>query len=374
MPPLSLVVIQPTSFCNLDCKYCYVPTRTDSYLMSDEVLSVAFQQIFESELVGDQIEILYHAGEPLAAGLAFYRKAIEIANRANTRAIKVTHSIQTNGTLVNREWATLFLENDFDIGISLDGHAFIHDRNRLSRSGRPSHEPAVKGLRILQDVGLYVGAICVVTDFSLKYPDEIFDFFIDHNIPSLGFNIEETENDHQESVFLADPGKWEKAYSDFFSRIFQRQHSSPHLRVREFIETFDTAARIRHNPAYYRRPVEARDFGMITINKHGKVTTYCPEFAGLKNPEFNDFIIGDIMTQSLTEMFNGDPFIKLRKEIHKSIFACASSCPFFEFCGGTNFSNKFAEHRRLDVTMTSSCRLHRQTIIRTLLEEIESNS
>lgn len=367
MGPLSIVVIQPTSFCNLDCAYCYVPGRTEKQLMSDEILEAAFQCAFSSGFLGDEVEILYHAGEPLAAGLPFYQRAVEFAQKANLNGLKVTHSIQTNGTMVTPAWARFFAEHQFEIGISLDGPSFIHDVNRVTRSGRGSHEAALRGLLLLQDAGLYVGAVCVLSTLSLSHPDEIFDFFVDHGVPSVGFNIEETENYHKESAFLRATGDWEEIYSQFVARIYQRHLDHPSLRIREFIDVFDTASRLRANPFYFRRPVEARDLGMITINKAGKVTTYCPEFAGSKSLEYNDFVIGDVREQTLREMIEGDAFKKLSLAIHESQKLCAKSCSFFEFCGGSHFSNKYSEFGRLDVSETASCRLHRQVLTRALL-------
>lgn len=130
-----LLVLQPTSLCNLDCSYCYVPDRRSGTIMSRETLEATLRLFLTSALVGNALTILWHAGEPLAAGLGFYREAARLIRACNTRAIGVIQSIQTNATLLNQEWGSFFRDEGFDVGVSVDGPAHVHDFHRRRLDG-----------------------------------------------------------------------------------------------------------------------------------------------------------------------------------------------------------------------------------------------
>lgn len=125
-----LIIIQPTSFCNLNCRYCYVPFRQDHNFMSDEVLDSAIKLSLESPFLQNEVEFLYHAGEPLTVGIDFYKKAMQFIERYNSKNINVINNIQTNGVLLNDKWCTFLKDYHFKVGISIDGPEFLHDKNR----------------------------------------------------------------------------------------------------------------------------------------------------------------------------------------------------------------------------------------------------
>jgi len=98
--PLELLVIQPTPYCNLDCDYCYLPSRNDRHRLSMEILDAALERVLESPYLGGDFTLLWHAGEPLAVPPAFYDAAtdrIRAAVARHTPGLTVEQSIQTNG-------------------------------------------------------------------------------------------------------------------------------------------------------------------------------------------------------------------------------------------------------------------------------------
>ena len=117
--PLELLVLQSTPFCNLDCSYCYLPNRRSTKRMSMEVLEATVKEVFSSGIVDQQVTVLWHAGEPLAPGVKYYRQAIEIVERHAPKDVKVRYSVQTNGTLINDDWCQLFNEKNFEVGVSV---------------------------------------------------------------------------------------------------------------------------------------------------------------------------------------------------------------------------------------------------------------
>src|SRR5437870_5608966 len=74
----TLIVIQPTPFCNIDCRYCYLPQRTDTTRLAFSVISNLFRKLFASHLIGTSLVVVWHAGEPLVMGVDFYERAFEL--------------------------------------------------------------------------------------------------------------------------------------------------------------------------------------------------------------------------------------------------------------------------------------------------------
>ena len=147
---LELFVVQPTSFCNLDCSYCYLPNRDSSHVMSDAVLAKTFERLFTTRFLGSEVSIVWHAGEPLSVSIAFYEKALALIENLNIRNHKIRHHVQTNGTAINQNWCSFLKRHNFQIGISIDGPAFIHDSHRVRRSGAGTHINVMRGVELLR--------------------------------------------------------------------------------------------------------------------------------------------------------------------------------------------------------------------------------
>ncbi len=367
---INIVVVQPTSLCNLNCRYCYVPNRRDKNRMSDEVLESVIKKVLSSTLVKGRVQFLWHAGEPLLAGKNFYRNMVAIVNQYNDRGINVEQVLQTNATLIDDEWCDFFKKNNFHVGVSIDGPDFLHDSERQYWSGRPSHAKAMAGYKLLSKYGIQSGALCVLTRESLKYPELIFEFFVENGFKSIAFNPEETENFNLKSSLENDLESTIKDYRRFMGVVFDLQQKKyPHIKVREMAKVFNILAEKRRNPNYYRIPAEIPPLNMITIQKNGDISPYCPEFAGAVSLEYNNFIIGNILTDSIDDLPHSKWFIKIRRDVEKSISMCASSCKYFDLCGSAPLSNKYSENKTLLSTETVSCKLTYQITSDVMIEK-----
>src|SRR5579859_4658145 len=105
-----LVVIQPTSFCNINCRYCYLSSLARSLprRIKPETLERIFQVFFTSSFVADEILFVWHAGEPLVLPIGFYERAFQFQQHWNLKHIKVSNAIQTNATLITQKWCQFF--------------------------------------------------------------------------------------------------------------------------------------------------------------------------------------------------------------------------------------------------------------------------
>lgn len=371
-PHTKLIVIQPTALCNLNCRYCYVPNRRDASRMSPETLGFVANRVFTSPFVRETIEFLWHSGEPLTVGPAYYRDAIRIISEANRNGIDVRHSIQTNGTLINDEWCTLFREHDIRIGVSIDGPAFVHDGSRKDWAGRGSHADALRGLRLLGRNGIPFGVLCVLTSQSLDHATEIFDFLRSQGVTSAAFNLEETEGANRVTSFGGeDFASLAGRYTKFMSTLFDA-HSTcrSEISFREFSKTVGILRSIRVDEKFQNVLPEARDFGILTVRRDGSVTAFSPEFASMDLQTHHGLTIGNVSVQTFAQMFESGAYRRMKGEIDASIDGCRKSCAHFRFCGGAFFSNKLSEHGSLRATETRSCRIHLKALTNLVIEKM----
>jgi uncharacterized protein len=364
---ISLVVLQPTSLCNMNCRYCYVPNRRDATIMPDGILEAVIVKALRSRLVEDCVEFLFHAGEPLTAGRAFYERAADLIDCNNPRGIRVAKAIQTNATLINDEWCRLFKTRNYHIGVSIDGPQLLHDNQRTDWAGKGTFHAVKRGIDRLNEHEIAFGAICVLTRESLAHPEEMFHFFLDNGFPSVGFNIEEIESANRSSSMISADRDETRRIHDEFVRFIERFHDlweadGRRLKVREFFDMAVFIQRKLQRASARRIPDETADFGIITVQKNGDMTPYSPEFAGSPSETYRNFVVGNILESSFDDVSANENFARIRDDVHASLRMCASSCRYFDLCGGAFLSNKFWQNGTLFSTETATCRLTRQAI------------
>jgi uncharacterized protein len=225
MPRIQLLVIQPTPFCNIDCKYCYLPERASKAVVSPETLARLFEEVFASGWAGDHLAVVWHAGEPMVLPVEFYRKAFAMIDRLKPAGLSLNHSFQTNGTLIDDAWCRFLREAQVNIGVSIDGPQRFHDRNRLTRSGRGTFERTIAGIRRLRAAGVPFHVISVLSAESMAAPREMFEFYLAEGIERVCFNVEESEGAHVSESFRA--ADVEAAYYGFLSEFWRLAMASP---------------------------------------------------------------------------------------------------------------------------------------------------
>jgi uncharacterized protein len=366
--PLELLVLQPTPFCNINCSYCYLPDRQSTRQMSAEVLEQTFAWVFSSGLVREPFTLLWHAGEPLVVPRAFYETAITLLERYNRPPVAVHHAVQTNATLIDDDWCRFFAEHDVHPGVSVDGPAFLHDRHRRTRSGKGTFDRVLHGMRLLREHGIFFYVISVLTAESLLYPDELFDFYQQQQIPMVAFNAEEVEGPHTTTSLLG--VEMRERFRRFFSRFMDLALAAdPPLIVREF----DTSAFAIQGPRYGRgsRTQENKPWAIVNVDCEGNFGTYSPELLGISSPRHGSFTLGHVARDPLPAVLAGERFQALESEIGLGVERCRQTCPYFAFCGGGAPANKFFENGSFASTETVACRLSKQTCLDVTLAKLE---
>ncbi|MGZ4199523.1 MAG: anaerobic sulfatase maturase, partial [Thermoleophilia bacterium] len=146
--------------------------------MSDELLERYLRQLIESHRT-TEVTIAWQGGEPMLMGLEFFRRAVELARRFARPGTTVAHTIQTNGTKINGDWARFFRENDFLVGLSVDGPRELHDAYRRDKGGKPTFDRVMRGLAELREHGVEWNALTTVHAANAGHPVEVYRFLRD---------------------------------------------------------------------------------------------------------------------------------------------------------------------------------------------------
>lgn len=368
--PLELVIIQATSFCNLDCDYCYLDNRQLKHTFDLNLIEPIFRAIFTSPFLEGEFTVCWHAGEPLAVPLSFYETAVKGISHLQQELkvnCEVRQTVQTNATLITQSWCDLFLESQFTVGLSIDGPAFLHDTHRKTRKGLGTHKGVMKGVELLQKNNIPTHVICVLTRESLDYPDQIFDFFLENNLQSLGFNVEELEGIHRHSS-LTRPDT-ERAFREFMSHFWDRvAQSNGAISLREFEKVGSILCGSRGK----LRSGLTHPFSILNFDYQGNFSTFDPEMLGVKTKEYGDFFFGNIRSDSLVSICETDKFKRVYGDILEGVKLCSHSCQYFNVCGGGSACNKYWENGTFRSSETMTCRLYEQIITDVVLEKLEA--
>ncbi len=215
---ISVPIVKPVNgLCNLSCSYCYTSGLNECATksrMRPEILKIVIDFFCRDQ---DDIEFIWHGGEPLLAGLDFYRKVVEIQYVWKQQGKKITNFLQTNATLITPEWVNFFAENDFLVGVSLDGPKTFHDQVRHYPNGKGSYDDVVRGINLLYQAEIFNGIICGISTVNHRFPKEIFNFFIAKNIKKLKFaKVKSIGHCKDVSSLVISPAQ----YTDFMIAIF----------------------------------------------------------------------------------------------------------------------------------------------------------
>jgi uncharacterized protein len=183
-PPAFHLLAKPTGpICNLDCEYCFFLSKEmlypgDRFRMADELLETYIIQLLESHRTPD-VTVAWQGGEPTMMGLDFFRRSVELVDKHRKPHQNIAYTIQTNGTLIDEAWAKFFKENDFLVGLSVDGPEKLHDAYRVDKRGLGSFDRVMRGWEALKEQGVDINILCTVHAANSDHPLDVYRFFRD---------------------------------------------------------------------------------------------------------------------------------------------------------------------------------------------------
>jgi uncharacterized protein len=368
MPRTRLLIIQPTPFCNINCSYCYLPGRSSKAVIEYATLWNLFSQLFASGWLKNRLEVVWHAGEPMVLPIDFYVDAFRLIDRLRPRTFEVLHHFQTNGTLIDGKWCELFRRERVRVGVSIDGPKHLHDRYRVTRSGRGTFDKTIAGVRLLRRHQIPFHVISVISTANMASAREMFEFYVEEGIERVAFNVEDSLN-HYVSGVLTEPDS-AAAYYRFLTEFWALARSRQQIKaIREIDEMISAIARPR---GIEGRSQMAEPFDILNVDCSGNVSTFSPELMDVKNETYGDFILGNINRDWLIDLPAKPALARISAEIYAGVLMCRDRCPYFDVCGGGEPANKLSENETFASAETRSCRLTRMTVADVVLNGIDA--
>jgi len=329
MKSLTSILVKPNGpDCNMACTYCFYRRKKtmfgngDLHRMSERVLEQIIRQLMEQS--GTEVSLTWQGGEPTLMGIPFYQKAVAFEQQYG-RGQVVGNGFQTNGLFLDTNWAGFFREYRFLIGLSLDGPRHVHDYYRRTLGGAGTWSQTVERAKMLLDEGVATNALIVVNDYSVQYPDEIYDFHKDLGLTFMQFIpcVESLGDGNSVAPFSVTS----RAYGTFLCRLFDRwrgdfRNGEPGTSVRFFDSLFYTYVGLTPPQCILRK--ECGDY--LVVEHNGDV--YACDF--FVEPAWK---LGNVMDTRLIDMLNGKK--QTRFGMKKAVLprACLS-CPWIEQCRG----------------------------------------
>ena len=365
---LHLAVLQPTPFCNIDCKYCYLPDRQQFHKMSFEVLEQTYRFIFSNPArLRQHIAVAWHVGEPLAIPVSYYEQAFAMQRTFVPPEIEVANWFQTNGTLITQQWCDFFKRWDIKVGVSLDGPEAVHNLNRIDRSGRGTYDKVIRGVELLQKNRIEFDIFAVVPEQSLPYPEELWKFFKGIGSTAIALCLEEAKGNHLCSTLQG--GHTVSQVREFMDSLLRlRDAEDPKIHIREIDYFIDGI------PSWVGgfRLDENVPLCITSIMWNGDVSMFSPELSGIKNVRYGNFVFGNVATDTMDSILKSPKFLRVRDEIEAGVARCKQICPYFCMCGGGSPAHKITEHGTFDATETAACRQRIKTIGDLMVARLEA--
>ncbi|MEF9960479.1 MAG: anaerobic sulfatase maturase [Niameybacter sp.] len=240
MPPINLLIKPASSGCNLACKYCFYYDVSDnrnikSYgKMSTDTLEVIVQKAME--YAEGSCTFAFQGGEPTLVGLPFYEKLIEYQKKYDKENLSIQNAIQTNGTLIDEEWAKFFRKNKFLVGLSMDGHKGVNDELRLYRDGKGTFEKLMETTQLFDKHRVEYNILTVVTRQVAENIKEIYKFYIENNFRYMQFIpcLDEIHEERGAKDYSLTPALYEKFLKDLFDLWYETIKSGEFVYIRYF--------------------------------------------------------------------------------------------------------------------------------------------
>jgi uncharacterized protein len=353
----SYVVMQPTTLCNLDCSYCYLPLRAADRPMSPAVAEAVAVDVNRWAAAG-RCSVVWHGGEPMSAG------RVRLAALMAPFGPAVEQHLQTNATLIDDAWCDLFEQRRVRVSVSVDGPAEFNGL-RVNRAGLPSYEMIMKGIAVLRRRGLPFSALCVVSDPKPGLAGRLYDFFGELGCEVLGINVEEREGVNERDN-RHDP----TAVRGFWSELTAAWRAAPTMHLREIEWTLRYVGAVLDGTADDLLP--RRLDPVPTVAHDGSVVLLSPELAGFRDHRYGDFSSGNVLRDGLAQLLAEPARTGWIPEFLTGVEACRSSCPYFGFCGGGHAANRYFEHGRFDGTVTEHCRNSKINLLEGVLDHVRT--
>lgn len=326
LKPFNIMAKPVCGTCNLDCVYCYYTSKPQELYpnagelrMSQAVLASYVRQYIEAMPVEAQFG--WQGGEPLLRGIDFYRRAVALQKDCARDGQTIGNAIQTNGTLLDEEWADFFAEHDFLVGVSLDGPAQWHDRFRRDRSGGGTFHRGWAGLELLRARGVEFNVLVTLNSANAPHAGDIYRYFVNRGVRYVQFiPILERTPDGTVAEYCCTA----EQLGRFMLEVFDQWASRDVGRVS--VRLIDS---VMHTLMYGEASscCQARRCANSHVLEYNGDLYVCDHFV------YRQWRIGNIIETPLAELVTSD-MLEEFSALKTSLPAACRGCEFLRFCNG----------------------------------------
>ena len=332
-PPAFHLLAKPRgAICNLDCKYCFYLSKEElykgsSFRMTDEMLETYIRQLIESH-TAPEVTVAWQGGEPTLMGLDFFMRSIVYEKKYAKLGMKIQNTIQTNGTLINDEWAAFFKENNFLVGLSIDGPREMHDFYRVDKEGEPTFDNVMRGLGFLQKHGVEWNAITTIHHANADHPVEVYRFLRDECKAEFIQFIPIVERLSPDSDMVTERSTTAEQYGKFLVGVFEEWVKRDIAKV--YVQMFDVTLANWHGEPSGLCVHSKTCGGALAIEHNGDLYS-CDHFVTPQNK------LGNIKEKHMLELVSSDQQVKFGNDKFDTLpkycrecevrFACHGGCP-----------------------------------------------
>lgn len=340
---LRSIVIKPTgSFCNLKCHYCFYLDRhhlyagtSSTHRMSEATLEKMIDDMF---ICCDNPTFVWQGGEPTVLGVDFFRKAVQLQRQyAQGRAF--ANALQTHAGLIDDEWVNFLLQEQFLVGVSLDGPAHVHDRYRRDAQGRGTFHQVFPRIQKLLKAGVPVNVLATVTDYSVAYPEEIYAFFRDYGLVFMQFSpvVEyDSENPGQAAPYSVDARRYGRFLRKIFS-VWLKDFDFDRLKQKTSVRFFDSLLQcyLGMEPDHCALHSHCNDY--LVVEHNGDLFS-CDFFVE------KEAHLGNLHHQRLQEVFNSPKHLVFGQSKASYDETCRQ-CQWLKLCYGGCIKDRIRDPR-----------------------------
>lgn len=326
MPALSIMVKPASGICNMNCKYCFyrdeVSCRTEGQFgfMSEETADNLIAKTMEFAC-GNNIYYVFQGGEPLLCGIDFFKHFVSKVNEMEYQG-KVFYSLQTNGTLIDDDWAEFFKQNNFLIGVSLDGKTDVN-KFRLMSDGTPSFDKVMKAIEVLDKHDVPYNVLSVVTGYGADNIDKTYNFFKKKGFKFLQFipAIRPIGDDSQSELYMT-----EKQYQNSIIKLF-KLYANDFLNGNYIsIRNFDNMVRLYGGGTSEQCGMNGTCTHQFVVEANGNI--YPCDFYAV-----DEWLLGNINSSDFRTIFYSEKGVQFIKESFAVSNKC-KKCEYFKYCRG----------------------------------------
>ena len=329
MKRLTIMIKPASSLCDMRCKYCFyydvAAQRHEASMgiMPLETASAILNNVFSQLTAGDHITFAFQGGEPGLAGLDYFKFFAETAKKIAPKGVRIHYAFQTNGLMMDTDWAVFFRQHNFLIGLSMDGDAALHNQNRPDAAGKGTHSRVLASKKMLDKHSVQYNILCVLTSETARRARRVWDFIMAENIRHIQFiPCLEPLDTNQEAAPALTPAKFYQFYATLFPLWKKEAQKGNVVNIR----MFEDLAGMFLAGQNITCGMSGRCSPQMVVEADGGV--YPCDFYVL-----DEYRVADLSRQNLKDVFEAVASSNFLKEARPQPAHCAG-CAYVKWCGG----------------------------------------